>query len=254
MTRVVNFLMVLILGASVNASAGLFGLGGASWKEETLQPDGTRIVVERNVMRKGRHEIGQRPPIGNQRLIFVIPKTMERVVWEDSYDEAIGSANFNAMLVGVEQSNAYVLTSPAGCLSYNKWGRPNPPYVIFKYQDREWRRIQIQELPSGFGKPNLIISSPDVEAERNVGSLISVAQVEKANRGFRQPEYQSIVRDVQKNAWSNCGEMVYDGKGGWIGIGWFRDQPSKEACLKYCEFQKMQRQNCPCEGIFEGRE
>jgi hypothetical protein len=43
---------------------------GTSWKEEVLLHDGTKLIVERSVVRKGRHEIGQKPPIGEERLDF----------------------------------------------------------------------------------------------------------------------------------------------------------------------------------------
>jgi hypothetical protein len=46
--------------------------------------------------------------------------------------------------------------------------------------------------------------------------------------------------------------MVYDGNGGWIGVGWFRKQSSYGACLKYCEREKMSAQYCPCNKLFKG--
>jgi hypothetical protein len=43
----------------MSADAGLFGLGGTSWKEEVLLHDGSTILVDRSVVRGGRHEIGR---------------------------------------------------------------------------------------------------------------------------------------------------------------------------------------------------
>lgn len=114
------------------ANASLFGLDGANWKEEALQHDGKKIIVERSVERGGRHEIGQKPPYKEQRLAFTLPTTGEHVVWTDNFSEDVGSANFLPMLLDVSHGEAYLVASPMGCLSYNKWGRPNPPYVIFK--------------------------------------------------------------------------------------------------------------------------
>jgi len=117
-----------------------------SWKEEAQLHDGSKIIVKRYVSRGGRHEIGQKPPYDEQRLAFVIPDTDEEVTWEDIYSADLGSANFLPMLVGIVNGTAYLVVSPMGCLSYNKWGRPNPPYVIFKYQHKEWSRISIQDF------------------------------------------------------------------------------------------------------------
>lgn len=239
------------MGLSMNAKAGLFGLGGDSWKEEALQPDGSKIVVERSVARKGRHEIGQRPAIGNQSLTFTMPGTKQLVKWEDAYSEDVGGGNFSPMLLGVLQGKAYVLASPTGCLSYNKWRRPNPPYVIFRYEGKEWTRIALADLPAEFKLPNLIISSPDDEVEKSGTRFIKAEMVGRMNQGFGQAEYKAILREAINNPGGRCGEMVRTSNGGWIGIGWFRDQPSHEACLKYCEFRKVDAKYCPCESIFE---
>ncbi|ADE12530.1 hypothetical protein [Sideroxydans lithotrophicus] len=217
--HITRLVLLMMIGVGMDANAGLFGIGGASWKEEALQPDGQKIMVERNVVRKGNHEIGQRPPIGNQSLTFSIPNTGERVTWEDSYSEDVGGGNFNPMLLGVQKNTAYVLASPAGCLSYNKWGRPNPPYVIFKYEAKQWQRIQLQELPAEFKSPNLVISSPDDAAEEATHGILMADKISELNTGFQQPVYMSILREpLAASGQGSCPELVYY-KGAWIGPG-----------------------------------
>lgn len=243
--------LILAMSASVNANAGFLGLGGASWKEEALQPDGSKLVVERTVSRRGRHEIGQRPAIGDQSLSFTMPGTGQRLKWEDTYSEDVGNGNFSPMLLGVSQGNAYVLASPKGCLSYNKWGRPNPPYVVFRHEGKDWKRVALADLPAEFKLPNLIFSSPDDEVEKSGTRFITVEMVGRINQGGGRAEYKSILREAIKDAGGSCGEMVRASDGGWIGIGWFKDQPSHEACLKYCAFRKVDAKHCPCDSIFE---
>lgn len=123
-------IVALIATFSLNASAAWFGFGGANWKEEVLLHDGRKIVVERHVERGGRHEIGQIPDYVEQSLSFTLPESGERVVWKDHFSEDIGSSSFLPMLVDIYQGVAYVAATNMGCLSYNKWGRPNPPYVV----------------------------------------------------------------------------------------------------------------------------
>ena len=245
--------LLLMLGVSVSADAGLFGFGGDSWKEEVLLHDGSKIIVERSVELGGRHELGQKPPIKEQSLTFTLPSTQKRLIWEDHYSEDVGSSNFNPMLLEIVKGTAYVLVAPAGCLSYNKWGRPNPPYVVFKFQGKEWKRISLQDLPAEIKLPNLVISSPDDVAKNAKNGLLSAEMIRQANEGFSQPEYRTILREAVKGGGiTSCGHMIPYGKGGWLGLDWFRDQPTYEACLKFCEWKGVSQQNCPCETLFKG--
>lgn len=188
--------LILTLGVSMSADAGLFGLGGTSWKEEVLLHDGRKIIVDRTAKRHGRHEIGQRPPIGDQSISFTMPGTKQRVVWKDEYSEDVSGANFNLMMLDIVQGTAYLLATPAGCLSYNKWGRPNPPYVVFKYQGSEWKRIPLEELPAEIKLPNMLHSSPDDVAEKSAkGGVVPTTVIREENDGYRQPEYKTILRE-----------------------------------------------------------
>jgi hypothetical protein len=245
--------VILTMGASMNANAGLFGLGGTSWQEEVLLHDGTKIIVERSVERGGRHEIGQEPPIKEQSLRFTLPGTSEKITWHDKVTEDVGSANFLPMLLDVQNGVVYLIAHPMGCLSYNKWGRPNPPYVVFKFQNKQWDRVSLQDLPSELKTPNLIFSSPDHEAKKAGGSVVSAEAIKALYEGYRQPEYKTILREAMKNAGgSRCGEMVGNGKGRWLGIDWFKEQASLEACLDYCAQKDFSAQHCPCNSIFRG--
>ena len=211
--------VILAMGVGMNANAGLFGFGGdtMNWKEEVLLHDGTKIIVERSVERGGRHEIGQEPPIKEQRLTFTAPGSNKKITWSDMPTEDVGSANFLPMMLDVHKGVVYLIAHPMGCLSYNKWGRPNPPYVVFKYQNKTWERIPIQELPSELRMPNLIFSSPDHEAKKAGGSVVSAEAIKELYEGYRQPEYRAILREglPEQRIIQMCGDMVLY-RGHWI--------------------------------------
>jgi len=209
--------LILALGMSMSAEAGLFRFGGTSWKEEVLLHDGSKIIVERSLSLGGRHEIGQEPPIKEQSLTFVMPSTHQRVSWNDEFSEDIGTASFLPMQLEIAENTAYLVVTPMGCLSYNKWGRPNPPYVVFKYQDKAWKRIPLQELPPEFKQINLAFSSPDHAAKEARHGLLSAEQIKKWNSDAQQPEYKSILREPLPQARINemCEERVLY-KGNWI--------------------------------------
>ena len=148
---------------------------------------------------------------------------------------------------------AYVLAAPAGCLSYNKWGRPNPPYVVFRYRNKEWQRVPMQAFPAEFIAPNLIISSPDDEAEKIGKPIISVEEVRQANQGFQQAEYQTILREAMPGIGSGCIRTDYYGKAGWLSPDWFADQPNLDACLRFCDIKNIGAEICPCKSIFKAK-
>jgi hypothetical protein len=105
-----------------------------------------------------------------------------------------------------------------GCLSYNKWGRPNPPYVVFQYQNNEWKRIPLQELPGEIKTPNVIVSQPDVEMDRFGKRFITAEMIKKVINGYTQPEFKTILREPVKPGSvgsTNCEERVLY-KGHWI--------------------------------------
>ncbi len=185
-------ILLMILGGGMSACA----MGGTSWKEEVLLHDGQKIIVERSVERGGRHEIGQKPPYKEQSLVFTMPISNETITWEDRYSEDVGSANFLPMLLDISKGTPYLVVNPMGCLSYNKWGRPNPPYVIFKYDGKAWQRIPLQELPAEIKTPNLIFSMPDIKVEESGKRFMSAEMIRAITEGYKQPEYKTILREV----------------------------------------------------------
>lgn len=144
----------------------------------------------------------------------------------------------------------YLATSPAGCIAYNKWKRPNPPYVLFKYVNDEWQRISLEEFPAELMNANLM-SRPD---SRGLKSYYNVEQVKEQMNGRRIADYaRTILRGVVKGGLAGCEELVPYGKGGWLGLDWFTDQPSLEACVKFCRAKGVSPENCPCATLFKGK-
>ena len=159
--KLIATLALFVLAAvSLSACAGLPFTGGSSWKEEVLLHDGRTLIVERSIIRRGRHEIGQPPPVGEQTIRFKLPRSRKTVRWTSAYDEDLGNSDLNLLAVHVLNDTPYVIAEPDLCLSYNKWGRPNPPYVIFRHDGAAWQRIPIaaiargiQDLQRGDGSP-----------------------------------------------------------------------------------------------------
>jgi hypothetical protein len=184
----------------------------------------------------------------DQTLTFTLPETNRKISWSTEYENQSPEPNsLGPLLLDVVDGVPYIATSPAGCIAYNKWERPNPPYVLFKYVNDIWKRIPLEEFPAVLVKANLM-SKPD---SRGIKSYYTVEQVRKQMSGLNIASYaKTIMRDSVKNTGGRCGEMVYNGNGGWIGIGFFRKQPSHQACLKCCKQENIPTQYCPCAALF----
>ena len=190
--------LVLTVGVSMNADAGLFGFGDPSWKEEVLLHDGSKMVVERSQSYGGRHEIGQSSPIKEQTITFTVPNTSTTIEFKSEYGEDIGRANFKLLALHILNGTPYIVTVPNLCPSYNKWGRPNPPYVFFHYNSKAWTRIALDELPTEFKDINLAVNSKGEEKILTAQSIVTAELVKKLNGELKQPEYHTIMREAIK--------------------------------------------------------
>lgn len=244
--------LLLMLGASTNASAGLFG--GTSWKEEVLLHDGSKIIVKRSQTRGGSHEIGQPPPVKEHTISFMLQNSSKTITWTSEYGEDIGRANFDLLAVHVLNGTPYIVAAPNLCLSYNKWGRPNPPYVVFKYNDKDWQRIPLSDLPAELKTINVAVSTLGDEDKLTSLGFVSAEKIKELNSDFKQPEYKIILREPLKGSGvTSCGYLIPYGKGGWLGLDWFSEQPTLDACLRFCGRKGVNQQNCPCETLFKNR-
>lgn len=187
----------LITLFSLNACAGLFGVGGDSWKEEVQLHDGQTIIVERSQTYGGRSEPGQLGlgSIKEHTIRFTLPDTRKIITWTSEYSQELGRTNFNLLALHVLKGIPYLVAEPNLCLSYNKWGRPNPPYVFFKYEGGTWQRVQLEQVPVEFKTINVAHNTLGQDARDLVQmGLVPVGKIKAMNRSSN-PVYRGIVRE-----------------------------------------------------------
>lgn len=204
-------LSALALNAVMSACAHIGHSGTDAWKEEVQLHDGQKMIVERSQTYGGRREIGQSPPVREHKISFALPGSSNSISWTSEYGEDLGRTNFKLAALHVLGGTPYLVAVPNLCLAYNKWGRPNPPYVIFKHEDKEWKRIALNDLPTEFKEFNLVINNQG-EAETVTSQPMVTAQiVKKLNGELMQPEYKAILREPLPKGGSgttSCEELV----------------------------------------------
>jgi hypothetical protein len=246
---------IVCIGVSMSASAGIFGLGAFSWKEEVLLHDGKKIIVERSQRHGGRHEITQSSPVSEHEITFALPKTNKTIKFKSEYSEDVGRVNLNLLALHILNETPYIVAEPNLILAYNKWGRPNPPYVLFTYDGQKWERIKISELPREFSTINLIVNNGNeyrIEKIINKQGFIPSDEVVKFNDSLKDAQHREIIREPLANWSGNADRLVRTGKG-WLGIDWFSSLPSRDACIKKCDREKVKPEDCPCNELFNGR-
>lgn len=190
--------LLLALGVSMSACSKTM-----SWKEEVQLHDGGKIIVERSQTRGGRHEIGQEVPINSHKISFTLTGAQEAITWETTIGMDNSDSSLKPLALDVVKGVPYMVTIPLICHNYNKWGRPNPPYVFLKYDGKAWQRIPLEEFPKEIKTANLVnrIQAQEHQLASHTG-VVTADEIKKFN-GKLRPEvmYQQVfVREKIKDA------------------------------------------------------
>ena len=251
----ISFIVLLVFIAmavtSINACEYL-GIGNTmSWKEEVLLHDGSKLVVKRifHLGSKPTFDSTERRAL-DETVTFKIPGSNKKITWMTDFRYMLPEPNsLNLLVLDIVNGTPYIATYPAGCIAYNKWKRPNPPYIFLKYDGKEWKQIPLEEFPAEISKVNVIVGKPPEELKK---SFYTVEQVNEQNHNLREV-YKKIVRMPLPpgSAGVSCPVRITDGKGKWYGIDWFSNQSSYGACLDQCKKMTFSAEYCPCNRLFK---
>jgi hypothetical protein len=211
-----QLLLLLSMVVSLCACAGLPNIGHTMrWQEEVKLHDGQMIVVERLYNLGGYPAIDShnRSPL-DETLTFTLPGSGKVIAWKTEFNDSPELNSLGPLLLDVVEGIPYLAASPAGCIAYNKWGRPNPPYVLFKYANETWLRIPLEAFPPMLVQSNLM-SRPDSRVVKPYYTLEQVkGQMQVRNIAS---EARSILRQAlsTERLEQMCEERVLY-KGYWI--------------------------------------
>ncbi len=202
-------LMILGGGMSANSMGGVGDFAKemaervlkprhASWKEEVLLHDGSKIIAERHYNLGGYPGLESHNRIAlDETVTFNLPNR-RTIIWKSDYRDSVPEPNsLNHFRFDIVDGVPYLATYPAGCIAYNKWDRPNPPQILLKYENGQWKRITLAELPPVLvgAMANVVVGMPDA---RIVKSFYAVEDVNAANHDISTPEYKTILREAVK--------------------------------------------------------
>lgn len=186
--------LLLALGMPFAAGAG------PTWKEEVEMFDGSRVVVERQVildhpLNQEFSDVSQGPLAKGNVLRAPLPSGGLTSAWE-----VIG---LNPQAIGRVGGAWYLSATPIRCDGYDKWGRPVPPYVFFKYVGDAWQRIGVEQFPVEITKRNLTYAGSGSHRSSIAGGYISVERAKLLNPGL--PDYiNNIYRSGTISEWDDC--------------------------------------------------
>ncbi len=167
----------------------------ASWKEEVLLHDGRRVIAERTQNYGGFPTFAsQERAVLNEEWVFPMPESGEKIVWKSDFRRPPEGDSLMLLKFDILNGVPYIATTPAGCLSYNYWKRPNPPYVLFEYDGVEWRQIALAAFPAAFKVSNVVVGGRS-NPERQLGTTISAEEIDEYNRVL-EPYLKLIDREL----------------------------------------------------------
>ncbi|MGO9446884.1 MAG: hypothetical protein ACLPXB_19215 [Thiobacillaceae bacterium] len=237
--------LALALGISMSACSAT-----KSWEEEVLLHDGQKMVIERHFnLGPATIESTERKEL-DETITFTPPGSNSKITWRTEFNDTTPEPNdLSIQLLDVVKGTPYIAARPAGCIGFNKWKRPNPPYIFFKYAGGVWNHISMDEFPAVLIKINVIVGSPPTDLLK---SFYTFEQVNEQNQDIRAEGYKTIIRKPFAIEENRCPNLVRI-EGGWLSVDWFTDQPSLDACLKFCTRKKVNTDSCPCRSIFDGK-
>jgi len=173
------------------------------WKQEVPLQDGRVIVVERISRQTGKIMPENVIMESEQTLSFAHPDTQERIRWTLPDGLLPAALDFDG-------KTPYFVLRAYTVSDYNKWDCPNPPWLVYRYEEGEWGRVRFEKLPAGIVSQNLLPMfkmSPLKEG----GGRVTVRQLDDYWRHFAPSERvraKTISREKISPIGKGCDEDV----------------------------------------------
>lgn len=144
---------------------GIFALLGGcnstfTWQEEVKLSDGRVITVTQKRRYEGAYNGQNYGVIPREAwLTFRLPEFGNQdITWHE---------NLKPWILNLHEGKLYVVGWPPTRLEFDLYGKQRPPYIGFLYENGQWRRITLTEIPDAIYDTNLWIENvPTHKAEQ----------------------------------------------------------------------------------------
>jgi hypothetical protein len=143
-------------------------------------------------------------------ISFVQPGSGRQIRWRTEFGTEIEKGSLIPLALDIVGTSPYLIATPAGCIGYNKWDRPNPPYVSFRFDGQNWQRTPLKETPSQISEANLVIGALTLEKERRLTTYsgpVPAEEIRKTNAEAKNPDAMYLRKFSQ--------EPIAKGDGPW---------------------------------------
>lgn len=179
---------IVIVGISLDAF-GFLGFGNTlTWQEEVKLLDGRVITVTQ------KNRIEDRTP-REFWMTFKLPEFgNQEIVWHE---------NLEPMVLNIYQRKLYVVGTPGTIIEYNQYGRPEPIYIGYRYDNTQWVRIPFNEIPVAIYDANMYPENMALNRLKHVSVADKVGM-------FKDDRWDASQRRIDPNYKSNFSRQSAD--------------------------------------------
>ncbi len=126
------------------------------WKQEVKLRDERVIMLDRLSTQIGPGFPGNVYLEKSQAISFVNPDTQEKISWNIP-------KGLNLHTLDFENKVPYLVLKAYTVADYNNWNCPNPPYMVYRYENKQWQPLPFKQLPEKVSRRNLMDMSRSID-------------------------------------------------------------------------------------------
>jgi len=165
--------------------------GFRAWQEEVRLSDG-RVIVVTQTRRCESAYTGKEvaPCISRETWLTInLPEfSKQEIVWNEKLDPRV---------LNIHEGKLYVVGWPTTGREFDLYGKPQPPYIGYRWTGKVWERISLQEIPEAIYSTNMIIDLPPKEIK-----FLTLARKESFSMNG-SPDYRKHHRRIDPTYKSN---------------------------------------------------